>query len=118
MKGNERVHAYYVYDVVSQCRIGAAYARKKDEALFVHKGRPAEVAVLDKDFVFRLVEVVGDGSVARFRDMFRLIERNGWGMPAGIEVEQHLMSQYKDGFLRAGVAFPFVHFCAPQNSQV
>lgn len=52
-----------------------------------------------------------------FRDMFRLVERNGWGMPAGIEVENHLMSQYKDGFLQAGVAFPFVHFCAPQNSQ-
>lgn len=89
MRGNERVHAYYAYDVVSQCRIGAAYARKKDEDLVVEC----------------------------FRDMFRLIERNGWGMPAGIEVEQHLMSHYKDGFLRAGVAFPFVHFCAPQNSQ-
>jgi len=89
MRGNERVHAYYAYDVVSQCRIGAAYARKKDEDLVVEC----------------------------FRDMFRLIERNGWGMPAGIEVEQPLMSHYKDGFLRAGVAFPFVHFCAPQNSQ-
>lgn len=89
MKGNERVHAYYAYDVVSQCRVGAAYGRKKDERLVVEC----------------------------FRDMFRLIERNGWGMPAGIEIEQHLMSQYKDGFLRAGVAFPFVHFCAPQNSQ-
>lgn len=89
MKGNDRVHAYYAYDVVSQCRIGASYGRKKDERLVVDC----------------------------FRDMFRLIERNGWGMPAGIEVEQHLMSQYKDGFLRAGVAFPFVHFCAPQNSQ-
>lgn len=85
----QRVHAYYAYDVVSQCVIGASYARKKDEIL-----------VLDC-----------------FRDMFRLIERNGWGMPAGIEVENHLMSQYKDGFLQAGVAFPFVHFCAPQNSQ-
>ena len=38
-------------------------------------------------------------------------------MPAGIEVENHLMSQYREGFLQAGVAFPFVHFCAPQNSQ-
>lgn len=85
----QRVHAYYAYDVVSQCVIGASYARKKDELL-----------VLDC-----------------FRDMFRLIDRNGWGMPAGIEVENHLMSQYKDGFLQAGVAFPFVHFCAPQNSQ-
>ena len=85
----QRVHAYYAYDVVSQCVLGASYARKKDELLVVEC----------------------------FRDMFRLIERNGWGMPAGIEVENHLMTQYKDGFLQAGVAFPFVHFCAPQNSQ-
>ena len=85
----QRVHAYYAYDVVSQCVVGASYARKKDELLVVEC----------------------------FRDMFRLIERNGWGMPAGIEVENHLMTQYKDGFLQAGVAFPFVHFCAPQNSQ-
>ena len=85
----QRVHAYYAYDVVSQCVLGASYARKKDQQLVVEC----------------------------FRDMFRLIERNGWGMPAGIEVENHLMSEYKDGFLMAGVAFPFVHFCAPQNSQ-
>ncbi len=85
----QRVHAYYAYDVVSQCVVGASYARKKDEGLVVDC----------------------------FRDMFRLIEMQGWGMPAGIEVENHLMSQYKDGFLQAGVAFPFVHFCAPQNSQ-
>ena len=52
-----------------------------------------------------------------FRDMFRLIERNGWGMPAGIEVEQHLMSKYKEGFLKAGEVFKNVMFCAPQNSQ-
>lgn len=89
MKGNERVHAYYAYDVVSQCVLGASYARKKDQGLVVDC----------------------------FRDMFRLIERNNWGMPAGIEVETHLMAEYKDGFLRAGIAFPFVHFCAAQNSQ-
>lgn len=85
----QRVHAYYAYDVVSQCVVGASYARKKDEGLVVDC----------------------------FRDMFRLIEKQGWGMPAGIEVENHLMTQYKDGFLQAGVAFPFVHFCTPQNSQ-
>ena len=85
----QRVHAYYAYDAVSQCVVGASYARKKDEGLVVDC----------------------------FRDMFRLIEKHGWGMPAGIEVENHLMSQYRDGFLQAGVAFPFVHFCAPQNSQ-
>lgn len=85
----QRVHAYYAYDVVSQCVVGASYSRKKDEGLVVDC----------------------------FRDMFRLIEKQGWGMPAGIEVENHLMTQYKEGFLQAGVAFPFVHFCAPQNSQ-
>lgn len=85
----QRIHAYYAYDVVSQCVIGASYGRKKDQMLVVEC----------------------------FRDMFRLIERNGWGIPAGIEVENHLMSEYKEGFLQAGVAFNFVHFCAPQNSQ-
>ncbi len=89
MKGGEYVHAYYAYDVVSQCRVGLAYGRDKDDTLVVEC----------------------------FRDMFRLIERNGWGMPAGIEVEQHLMSKYKEGFLQAGEVFKFVHFCAPQNSQ-
>ena len=85
----QRVHAYYAYDVVSQCVLGASYGRKKDESLVVDC----------------------------FRDMFRTIARHGWGIPAGIEVENHLMSQYRDGFLKAGEVFPFVHFCAPQNSQ-
>ena len=85
----QRVHAYYAYDVVSQCVIGTSYAREKDDLLVVDC----------------------------FRDMFRLIEKHGWGIPAGIEVENHLMTKYKEGFLQAGVVFPFVHFCAPQNSQ-
>lgn len=85
----QRVHAYYAYDVVSQCVIGASYARKKDERLVVDC----------------------------FRDMFRLIASNGWGIPAGIEVENHLMSQYKEGFLKAETVFKFVRFCAPLNSQ-
>ncbi|QUB64998.1 hypothetical protein [Prevotella melaninogenica] len=85
----QRVHAYYAYDVVSQCVIGASYARKKDEGLVVDC----------------------------FRDMFRLIARQGWGIPAGIEVENHLMSQYKEGFLKAETVFQFVRFCAPLNSQ-
>ena len=85
----QRVHAYYAYDVVSQCVIGASYARKKDERLVVDC----------------------------FRDMFRLIALNGWGIPAGIEVENHLMSQYKEGFLKAETVFQFVRFCAPLNSQ-
>ena len=85
----QRLKAYYAYDVVSQCVVGAAYSRTKDEQLVTEC----------------------------FRDMFRLCDKHGWGMPMGIEVENHLMSQYKEGFLQAGVAFPFVHFCAPLNSQ-
>lgn len=85
----QRPKAYYAYDVTSQCVVGFSYSRKKD------------------------VDLVVD----MFRNMFRLIDRQGWGVPAQVEVENHLMSQWKDGFLKAGEVFEFVHFCAPQNSQ-
>lgn len=83
------VHAYYAYDDVSECVIGASYAREKETPL-----------VIDC-----------------FRDMFRLLDSHGWGMPRGIEVENHLMSQWRDSYLSPGVVFEFVRFCAPQNSQ-
>ena len=85
----QRPKAYYAYDVASQCVVGYAYNRKKDTDL-----------VIDC-----------------FRSLFHLIERNGWGCPAQVEVENHLMSQWRDSFLKAGIMFPFVRFCAPQNSQ-
>lgn len=85
----QRPKAYYAYDVASQCVVGAAYNRSKT------------------------VDIVVDC----FRDMFRLIEREGWNCPAQVEVENHLMSQWKDSFLKAGVLFPFVRFCAPENCQ-
>ena len=84
-----RPKAYYAYDVASQCVVGYAYNRYKN------------------------VDLVTDC----FRSMFRLIERKGWGCPAQVEVENHLMSQWRDSFLQAGVLFPFVRFCAPMNSQ-
>lgn len=84
-----RPKAYYAYDVASQCVVGYAYNRNKT------------------------VDLVVDC----FRSMFRLIESKGWGCPAQVEVENHLMSQWKDSFLKAGVLFPFVRFCAPMNSQ-
>ncbi len=84
-----RPKAYYAYDVASQCVVGYAYNRNKT------------------------VDLVADC----FRSMFRLIESKGWGCPAQVEVENHLMSQWKDSFLKAGVLFPFVRFCAPMNSQ-
>lgn len=84
-----RPKAYYAYDVTSGCCIGYAYNRTKS------------------------VDLVVD----MFRNMFRLLDRQGWGCPAEVEVENHLMSQWRDSFLRAGVMFPFVRFCAPMNSQ-
>lgn len=84
-----RPKAYYAYDVTSDCCIGFAYNRSKN------------------------VDLVVD----MFRNMFRLLDRHGWGCPAEVEVENHLMSQWRDSFLRAGVMFPFVRFCAPMNSQ-
>lgn len=84
-----RPKAYYAYDVTSGCCIGYAYNRAKN------------------------VDLVVD----MFRNMFRLLDRQGWGCPAEVEVENHLMSQWRDSFLRAGVMFPFVRFCAPMNSQ-
>ena len=85
----QRPKAYYAYDVTSQCVVGFAYNRNKN------------------------VDLVVDC----FRDMFQRIERNGWNCPAQVEVENHLMSQWKDSFLKAGTMFPFVRFCAPLNSQ-
>lgn len=84
-----RPKAYYAYDVTSGCCIGYAYNRYKN------------------------VDLVVD----MFRNMFRLLDRQGWGCPAEVEVENHLMSQWRDSFLRAGVMFPFVRFCAPMNSK-
>ncbi len=84
-----RPKAYYAYDVASQCVVGFAYNRNKN------------------------VDLVVD----MFRSMFRLIEHKGWCCPAQVEVENHLMSQWKDSFLKAGVVFPFVRFCAALNSQ-
>jgi len=84
-----RPKAYYAYDVASQAVVGVAYNRVKNVDLVVEM----------------------------FRNMFRLIERKGWNCPAEVEVENHLMSQWKESFLKAGVMFPFVRFCAPLNSQ-
>lgn len=84
-----RPKAYYAYDVATGCVIGYAYNRYKNTDLVVEC----------------------------FRQMFRLLDKHGWGTPAQVEVENHLMSQWEDNLLKANVVFPFVRFCAPQNSQ-
>lgn len=89
LKGSQRVHGYFIYDVLSDCVIGKAYGRRKDDALFV--------------------ECV--------RDMFRLLIREGWNMPAEIEVERHIVNHFAEGFMKAQVLFPLVRWCNPGNSQ-
>ena len=89
MHNGDRVKAYYAYDVASGCLIGASYSIRKDVGLFI-------------------------GCI---REMFRFIDSRGWGMPLEMEVEHHLVSNFKDDLMKAGVVFPFVHWCAPSNSQ-
>ena len=89
MKGSQRVHGYFICDVLSGCIIGRAYGRKKDEALYL--------------------ECV--------RNMFQLLIREGWNMPGEIEVEHHLVNRFKDSWMKAKVLFPMVRWCNPGNSQ-
>ncbi|MGB0918657.1 MAG: hypothetical protein ACPGU4_13770, partial [Flavobacteriales bacterium] len=80
MKNNKRVKAYYAYDVLSGAVIGRSYSQTKDHALFI-------------DCV---------------KDMFRMMFRNGWGMPLEVEVEFHLVKEYK---AELEELFPFVRWC-------
>ena len=89
MKDGSYVHAYYVSDVASGAVVGYAYNRKKDKDLFLDC----------------------------MRNMFQTIERNGWYMPAQIEVEHHLVNKFTDGLMQAGVVFPLIHWCNPGNSR-
>ena len=86
MSDGKRVKCYRAYDVTSGCIIGYAYSRNKDEALFLDC----------------------------LRDAFRLIERNGFGMPAEVEVEHHLVNKF---FNDLAVIFPYLRICNPGNSQ-
>ncbi|MCE9538450.1 MAG: hypothetical protein K8R85_04425, partial [Bacteroidetes bacterium] len=78
--------AYYAYDVASGCVVGYSYSMDKDEKLFLDC----------------------------LRDLFRLIEREGFGMPMEVEVENHLVRKFFDDL---AFMFPFVRICNPGNSQ-
>lgn len=84
MHDGNRVKAYYAYDVKSGVVIGTAYSRNKDEELFLDC----------------------------LRDMFRNITKNGWGTPAEVEVENHLVNKFFDDL---AVMFPLVKICIPGN---
>ncbi len=89
LSDGSRVKAYYAYDVASRCVVGRSYSRKKTTSLFVDC----------------------------MRDMFQFIEKFHAGMPMEVEVEHHLVNQFADDMMRAGVLFPFVRWCNPGNSQ-
>ena len=89
LKDGSRVKAYYAYDVMSQVLLGVAHSRTKDRPLFVDC----------------------------MRDMFRFLDRENMGLPMEMEVEHHLVNTFRDDLMKAGVVFPFVHWCVPGNSQ-
>ena len=89
MSDGKRVKAYYAYDVASGCIIGASHSRDKDGKLFL-------------DCI---------------RDMLRFLGRNNYGVPMEMEVEHHIVQDYRNDLMKAGVAFPFVRWCNPGNSQ-
>lgn len=87
--GGIRPKAYYAYDVASGCVVGYSHCREKTANLFL-------------DCI---------------RSMFRLIYKNDWGVPGEIEVENHIVRQFKDTIMEPGLVFPLIHWCAPMNSQ-
>ena len=89
MKDGNRVKAYYAYDVVSGAVVGYAYNRLKTAELFLDC----------------------------MRNMFRTLDRNGMYIPAELEVEHHLVSDFADGLMQAGTVFPLIHWCNPGNSR-
>lgn len=89
MTNGNRVKAYYAYDVTSGCIIGASYSQSKTTDLFIDC----------------------------LRDMFRFLDKKGYGMPMQAEVEHHLVNSFKDDMMKAGVLFPFVRWANAGNSQ-
>lgn len=89
MKDGNRVKAYYAYDVVSGAVVGYAYNRYKTADLFLDC----------------------------MRNMFQTLDRNGMYIPAELEVEHHLVSDFADGLMQAGTVFPLIRWCNPGNSR-
>lgn len=84
-----KVMAYYAFDVMSTALIGIAHSKEKTHQLFL-------------DCI---------------ANMFRFTSSKGLGVPMQMEVEHHLVKDFKDGLMQAGNMFPFVRWCNPTNSQ-
>jgi hypothetical protein len=84
-----KVMAYYAFDVMSGAMIGIAHSKSKNHELYL-------------DCI---------------RNMFQFTTSRGLGIPMQMEVEQHLVSDFKDGLMKAGNLFPMVRWCNATNSQ-
>lgn len=84
-----KVMAYYAFDVMSGAMIGIAHSRSKNAELYL-------------DCI---------------RNMFQFTASHGLGTPMQMEVENHLVSDFRDGLMKVGNVFPIVRWCLPTNSQ-
>lgn len=89
MHDGNRVKVYYAFDVTSQCVIGKSYSKSKDTGLFIDC----------------------------MRDMVNTLRAHNLGMPMELEVEHHLVNNFKDTFMQDGVIVPYVRWCNPSNSR-
>ncbi|AUX17380.1 hypothetical protein [Flavobacterium columnare] len=84
-----KVMAYYAYDDMSTAMIGIAHSKSKNHQLYIDC----------------------------LKSMFQFTTSKGIGTPLQLEVEHHLVSDFKDDLMLAGNVFPFVRWCNPTNSQ-
>jgi hypothetical protein len=84
-----KVMAYYAYDDMSTALIGIAHSKSKNHQLYIDC----------------------------LKNMFQFTSSKAIGIPMQLEVEQHLVSDFKDGLMMAGNVFPFVRWCNATNSQ-
>lgn len=89
MPNGDRVWSYQIFDVASKCVVGKSFGKDKSRGLFLKA----------------------------VQEMFRTIHANGWGIPAEIEIEQHISNTFADDLLSEGNVFPFVRFCRGGNPQ-
>lgn len=80
---------YASFDVASSAIIGYAFDYTKEASIFE----------------------------ACMRDMYRTLIREGLGAPYEAQVENHLVSDYKDTMMAPGALFDEVYFCPPENSR-
>lgn len=81
------VNSYLAVDVVSECWVGVSYMLGKPDANLVWEC---------------------------FRDMYKMIDREGFGMPLQVEVERHLTG---DMVAELQAMFPYVRVCNAGNSR-